>query len=337
MRVYNYAAYAKVFEKGVPNPNMTVIAKVLFEPIISMDGVVNRVGNPYVITPTYAKNWYEQHTDIPENIKRASGRPELVNSIADYFSDKIIDVVINQMLESVVYSAMLTLIRDSDLEDDQKQELLDYYTENERAEFLGKAFLYSVVRDNLKKDSDIADAPAAKEIQTFHSIVDKSRKKPKRIEPPAEIEDHEMGYVRELYRTYHQVTGDEYARPEDLDGTPKLRRDFDRQRKDYYLAETIHRELRDTIRQDETEGFDILKDEMYDGVITTRDKAYDNAFERLTAVMEHATKVPISHNLQEVMLDWVGPGEKKGVCHMLVNDERLTWVEEEDGNGKPVI
>lgn len=59
MRVYNYAAYARVLELGISKPNMTKIAKALFKSIVEMEGVVNRVGNPYVITPTEAKNWYE--------------------------------------------------------------------------------------------------------------------------------------------------------------------------------------------------------------------------------------------------------------------------------------
>ena len=151
--------------------------------------------------------------------------------------------------------------------------------------------------------------------------VEKNAQKVSEKTPPDEIEDHELGYVQELYKVYHEETGEEYARPADLDSQPKLKRDFNRQRKDYYSAETIRRELRDTIRQDETEGFDILKDEMYDGVITTRDKDYDSSFKRLTAVMEHATEVPISRNLQDRLLDWVGPGEKKGVCHILTVKE----------------
>ena len=129
---------------------------------------------------------------------------------------------------------------------------------------------------------------------------------------------------------YGQISGQEYARPEDLDEKPKLRKNFNRQRKDYYLAETIHRELRDTIRLDEEDGFDLLKDEVCDGVITTCEKSYNSGFDRLTAVMEHATSVPLSNNLQDRMLDWVGPGEKKGVCHMLVNEERLGWMEVDD-------
>ncbi|MEG0963723.1 MAG: hypothetical protein RSF88_12830, partial [Lachnospiraceae bacterium] len=168
------------------------------------------------------------------------------------------------------------------------------------------------------------------DIRTFKELIKKSHKKPISIIPPDEIEDHELGYVQELYHVYHEETGEEYARPADLDSQPKLKKNFNRQRKDYYCAETIHRELRDTICLDETEGFDILKDEVFDGVITTCEKDYDSSLKRLTAVMEHATGVPISNNLQDRMLDWVGPGEKKGVCHMLVNDKRLTWMEDEE-------
>ncbi len=330
MRVFNYAAYAKTIELGIAKPNMTKIAKALFQPIIDFPGVVNHVGNLYTIDSKMAKAWYDQSTDIPGNIKIAAGNPDLINSIGDYFADEIVDGLINQMMESEMYSAMICLIRDCDLEEEQKQELFQYYEENDRAEFLGRAFLYAVVGDNLKIDPEVEVQPIDADIRTFKELIKKSHKKPTRLSPPDEIEDHEIGYVQELYRVYHEETGEEYARPADLDSQPKLKKNFNRQRKDYYSAETIRRELRDTIRQDEAEGFDILKDELYDGVITTRDKDYDSSLLRLTAVMEHATEVPISNNLQDRLLDWVGPGEKKGVCHMLVNDGRLSWMEDDD-------
>ncbi|MDO5560593.1 MAG: hypothetical protein Q4F95_13515 [Oscillospiraceae bacterium] len=330
MRVFNYASYARTLELGISKPNMTKIAKALFEPVISMDTVLNRNGNPYTITPTRAKSWWEQTSDIPGNIKIATGTPELINSIGEYFNENIIDGLINQMLESQMYSAMVTLVRDSDLQKNEIDELLQYYEEKDNDEFLGRAFLYAVAKDNLQKDAATVETPIDADIRTFKELIKKSHKKPVSITPPDEIEDHELGYVQELYHVYHEETGEEYARPSDLDSQPKLKKNFNRQRKDYYCAETIHRELRDTIRLDETEGFDILKDEMFDGVITTCEKDYDSSLQRLTAVMEHATGVPISHNLQDRMLDWVGPGEKKGVCHMLVNDNRLTWMEDDD-------
>lgn len=69
---------------------------------------------------------YEQSSDIPANIKSAAGLPDIVNAIGDYFSDEIINGLINQMKESEMYSAMITLIKDSDLNSNQKQELLQY-------------------------------------------------------------------------------------------------------------------------------------------------------------------------------------------------------------------
>ena len=329
MQVFNYAAYAKTFELGVSKPNMTKIARVLFEPVFQLEDLVNRAGNPYTMNSKLAKAWYQQSEDIPGNIKTAAGRPELVNSIGDYFSEKIIDVVINQNLESAMYSAMLTLIRASNMEEVDKELLLGFYSDGDEAEFLGRAFLYSLVGDNIALASETVCKPIDADIRTFKELIKKAHRKPKSIEPPPEIQDHEIRYVQELYRVYSEVSSEEYARPEDLDSKPRLRRNFDQQRKDYYKAETIRRELRDTICLDESEGFAILKEEMFDGVITTSDKFYATGFDRMTAVMEHATGVELSRNLQDRMLDWVGPGEKKGVCHMLVNDQRLTWIEDE--------
>jgi hypothetical protein len=42
--------------------------------------------------------------------------------------------------------------------------------------------------------------------------------------------------------------------------------------------------------------------------------------------MAKAPKVLISTAVDKATFNWIGPGEKKGVCHMLVNDERMKWV-----------
>lgn len=97
MRTYNYAAYARTIELGIASPNMTKIVQALFEPIISYEGVVNYPGNLYNIDSKQAKAWYEQTKGIPANIKTAAGLPDIVNSIGDYFSEHIIDELINQM------------------------------------------------------------------------------------------------------------------------------------------------------------------------------------------------------------------------------------------------
>lgn len=102
------------------------------------------------------------------------------------------------------------------------------------------------------------------------------------------------------------------------------------QRKHYYLAETIHRKLRDSIKRDEDDCFDILKDEIETGIYKASHTQYASPVERIDAVTERASDVIISPNTEQIMYNWIGPGEKMGVCHMLVNDERLEWVESDE-------
>ena len=89
MRTFNYAMYARTIELGIASPNMTKIAQSLFEPIISHEGVVNHLGNPYNIDSKQAKAWYEQTKGIPANIKTAAGLLEIVNSIGDTSRKKL--------------------------------------------------------------------------------------------------------------------------------------------------------------------------------------------------------------------------------------------------------
>lgn len=330
MRVYNYHSFAKVFEQAITNPNSTNTAQALFEPIVTMKGVVNRAKNPYVIDAHYAKWWNDQTRDIPKPLKIAASSAILLDEIGDYFWKNIIGTVTNPLQEAKMYSELLNLIRNADLDNDKKEELLNLYQEDEKGLFLGRAFLYSLIEDNKKKDIGGNIEPVDEDIAKFKELLKSKYKKPIAIIPPNNIAEHEMRYVEELYKVYHEETGDEYIRPEDLESKPTLKRDFNRQRKDYYKAETINRALRDTIRLDEAEGFSELKEEMYDGIITTRDRRFPSSFDRLTEVMEKATQVHISQNMNIAMLDWVGPGEKKGICHMLVNDKKLKWTEDDE-------
>ncbi|WP_373829754.1 hypothetical protein [Bacteroides heparinolyticus] len=130
------------------------------------------------------------------------------------------------MLESQMHAAMVILVRDSDLQKNEINALLQYYESKDNDEFLGRAFLYSVTKDNTQKDAATVETPIDADIRIFKELIKKSHKKPVSITPPEEIEDHELGYVQELYHVYHEETGEEYARSADLDSQPKLKKNF---------------------------------------------------------------------------------------------------------------
>ena len=234
------------------------------------------------------------------------------------------------MLEEGMYKALKEYIFDSSLDEATKIELSELLDQNEQGDFLGRAFILALSGDNRVQDTPYDKLPIADDLKYYHELM-KRYTKPQMIQVPDEPEDHEMPYVSELYRAYGEKTGNTYIRPEDLEDEPALKRDFDRQRTSYYQAETIRREMRDTLKVDEESNFSDFKDEVYDGVIDTCDAEYDNGYERMKAVIQHATTVPLSSNTEDRMLRWVGPGEKKGACHMLVNDEKLYWCNG-DGN-----
>lgn len=91
MRVYNYASFAKVFSKGIIKPNMTKIAKILFEPVISLGDCVNRHGEPYTIDNKSASLWYKQEADIPGNLKKAANDGRVYKGIGKYYTDEVLD------------------------------------------------------------------------------------------------------------------------------------------------------------------------------------------------------------------------------------------------------
>lgn len=329
LKVFNYSNYAKIISLGMTRINMTRIAQELFQPIVSRDDVLNQNGEPYCIDSRLAGFWYKKQKEIPKRIKDATSIPEVAASIGNYFEKNILGKLINDLEEKKVTDKMAELVQFSDLSKDKQEELLEYYKNDDVSEFLGRSFLYALLGDNKKIDPSEPLNDLNMAIEAFDDIVQKARKKPKSITPPEKIAEDEIGYVSELYRVYEEKIGVPCICPEDLECNPRIQNNFNRQRKSYYCAETIRRELRDTVLDETDDDFSILKDEIYDGVIDTCDHDYADGFSRLNSVMQQASQVSISNNAERNALNWVGPAEKKGVCHMLVNDKRLFWMEPE--------
>lgn len=325
MRVYNYSSFVKVLCEGIINPNKTKVAQVLFEPVINSKGCLQKNGNPYIIDSKKASMWFNQKVDIPENIKKASETKELYYSIPKYFSDNVFGKLLNSGKTEGMLKSLYELICDSDLTNTEKETLKTFYNNNEYPAFLSRAFLCAIIQNNLKRDSEELEKEIKFNMDAFKRYVEES-KKPSPIIPPEDIAPEEMEYVKALYAVYGEKTGTICKKQTDLHNFPRLEKDFDRHRKNYYLAETIRRGLRDTGCFKNSDIFDTVKDEMYEGVVDTEQEEYDCGFDRLSAVMKHATVVQLSRNSENMTLNWIGPGEKKGICHMLVNDKRLNWM-----------
>lgn len=102
--------------------------------------------------------------------------------------------------------------------------------------------------------------------------------------------------------------------------------DFADQQECYFSAEGIQHSIRDTFDDGEDE-FQLLKKDAWQGINMTYRKRYDNGYDRLIAVLEKITNTTLDLSTLNQIRNLIGNMEKKGICHILVNDGTIkSWV-----------
>ncbi len=151
---------------------------------------------------------------------------------------------------------------------------------------------------------------------------------PAPLKPTDTIEVVEMPYISALLEAYSDELKVKIDTAKSLEAYGHYFKHLNRQRKDYYSAETIRRFVRDTLT--DSQQFDILKEEIYNGIIDTHEQKYDSGYKRLVEDLKQASVTNTSKSMLDSKLHCIGNSERKGVCHMLVNDEKLRWVNNDE-------
>lgn len=141
------------------------------------------------------------------------------------------------------------------------------------------------------------------------------------------IAPQEMPYINALCEVYAEKIN-QVVTPDTIDTlNPNLRRHYADQRKAYYSAESIHRSVREVFADGEKQ-FNILKDDAYDGISDTYiDDRHQTGYDRLMAVLDKVTNITLTKSSLVKIVGLIGNLEKKGICHILVNDEYIkSWV-----------
>jgi hypothetical protein len=136
--------------------------------------------------------------------------------------------------------------------------------------------------------------------------------------PPAAVATTESRYVTQLLGAYGEHTSspvtDSSAIPQQ-----KLKDHFRRQREAFYEAESLRVFARDTVPSG---TFESLQEDIYTGVIDTHDAAHADGYQKVCAVTKAAKEVQITAN---ALIPCTNPKDRDGICHQLVNEERLRW------------
>ncbi|MEZ0108634.1 hypothetical protein ABH920_002635 [Catenulispora sp. EB89] len=138
--------------------------------------------------------------------------------------------------------------------------------------------------------------------------------------PPQEEAAHEAVYIQKLLAAYNEKYGLALVALNDAREHLKTKGHLKRQREAFYSAESLRVFARDSVP---LETFSAIESDLYDAVVEVEERDYSHGFERLDAVLEAA----VNHqpNTGNILYPVITVSDRKGLCHHLANDGRLTW------------
>lgn len=281
--------------------------------------MLNQNGDPFYIDSGNASKIKTGKMNIQRVIREARQDRRVLSTIEESFAKMVIPNLNSSKIEQLRFD-VLSLVRDSACSSDMKRKMADLAESGPVAKFLADAFLESLAWAN--------SAPrSVSEHKTEPSRKDRPLPRPP---VPSDIAPQEMPYVDALMRVYGEVEGIHTIGPSNIDAYPNHQNHFKRQRSDYYAAEELRRGLRDAYEGPDDDQFRALEDEVYDGIIDTYECEYASGMDRLRHTLKQSVQISADKCFATRDTSWIGNSEKKGMCHILVNDERIRgWLDDD--------
>lgn len=139
---------------------------------------------------------------------------------------------------------------------------------------------------------------------------------------PPNIQAYENRYIEQLIGAYNSdKTENNFSNVYDFSSNNEYMGHFSRARESFHIAEQLRNFSRDNLGQ---KIFDDFQNEIYHSVVDiAEDESINNGFTKVKNVEQQATRSAIDSN---PLKDRCIIQDKKGVCHQLANDGKLTWV-----------
>lgn len=151
---------------------------------------------------------------------------------------------------------------------------------------------------------------------------------PEHMKVSDQIGDEEQPYIKALCDAFSDALKTKVT-PENINTLPKhYQREFNDQRNYYNSAMWVQHSVRDIYPDGGDDQFQILKEDAYEGIKETYFGTYENGYERLTHVLIKITSTTLDKSVLSHIKNLIGNLEKKGLCHILVNDGTIvSWVD----------
>lgn len=331
MTALTFSSLLNVVKKFAQNKQMTFMVKGFLEEPIRTADIRDERRKQYRLTPKMCSSLFKGEEDIYPNLRRGLNT-YLISYDPDGSKTRLLlnRIVANQLQNPYLYLEIYNLsMSDDSLSTAKKNEIKRYYSDKDFKMFFREVFQCAITANN--KTIAVRRKPSISLNDTnltTNEIIDllNNRERPVAIITPDEIDEAELNYIKELLKVYSEDAHITFVSKSDLSKNPAYLKDFNKQRDYYYAAESIRVGLRDT----EVYGkhfFDDLKEEVFTGLEDTNAKSFSTGLEKMNTVMERVTFIPLNSLLMHLP-GWIRAQERKGICHMLVNEEKIKWVED---------
>lgn len=133
--------------------------------------------------------------------------------------------------------------------------------------------------------------------------------------------EKKMRYIEQLLFAYGEEISIEINEIEELEKYGQFKIHFDLQRQNFYSIESLKQFERDNLPPDST-AFEDFKNEVLTAVYTLYFNSYENSFKKLNAILQHSSLLNFNNNPLSITLSVM---DKNGICHHLVNENKLSW------------
>jgi hypothetical protein len=326
-----FGAFARTLQPALQKPNSNQAVVGILLDLITDFAAVGQLSENYSLKPGKVSELWNFKSDVHSDVTDLAAMDKVIKAMPGAVRKNVIPALIGAAMDDLIENLRKLLNADKSIAKEKRDELLALAQKDKLADFLATVYLYSLTRSN-KKVEGRGDMETAADLSVTVDDIEKIKEiyrripRPKDIEVPDEPENDELTYIAELLAAYAEKTGVAELSLDALAGYRQYREDLRQRRKEYYAAETIRRGTREVFGETDPDQFGILKDETYDGIFDVYSQDYQDGYERLLKVMAHVSSIQINKSPLSKLPEWIGNKEKKGVCHILVNDGVIRWV-----------
>jgi hypothetical protein len=324
-----FATFVKALQPAMQKPNSNqAVVELLYDFVVEEAGE-SALSPDFAIRPKNVSRLLSRTDNVHEDVVALSQSPKVMKAMPAKFAKRV--MLVDVLKDDLTENLRALIVGDKTVSQTKKDGLLALANKDRLADFLSETYLYALNRSNRPETQErnaLAEVAVTKSDMVRLKEIYAKFQRPADLEVPPEPMGDEMAYIAALLAAYAEAEGlaglsrDLLAAYTKYD---KYRKDLRQRRKEYYAAETIRRGTREVFGEFDTDQFELLKGEAYDGIFDTHSQTYQDGYARLLAVMKQVSGLEFNRGHIGRIPNWIGVTEKKGVCHILVSEGTIKW------------